>query len=91
MPVRDSSQWRHAIIEKKAINLDHGGSKHVMCAWDTCEKDGLETNKVVEQTAVNRGERTVTYIFCTERHKAYWLNSTRDLNNLPAGYKRSIM
>lgn len=91
MPVRDSTEWRHAIIEKKVINFDHGGDRHVVCAWDTCERDGVETHKVVEQTAKLRGERSVTFVFCTERHKMYWLNSTRDLNNLPPGFKRSIM
>jgi hypothetical protein len=91
MPVRGTTAWRHAIIQKKVINLDHGGSKHVMCAWDTCEKDGYENNKVVVHEGVAPNIRDITYVFCTERHKAYWLNSVRDVNNLPPGYRRSIL
>ncbi len=92
MPVRDSSAWRHAIVSRKVINLDHDGNKHVMCAWDTCEKDGTEDNKVVTHEG-NPGyeQRTITYVFCSERHRQYWLNSTVSCNNLPVGYKLSII
>jgi len=95
MPVRDSSEWRHSIIERKVINHDRGGT-HVMCAWDTCERDGFENFKVVTHngaTMANRDERNMVYVFCTERHKRYWLASIRpgNNNNLPAGWKRSIL
>ncbi len=96
MPVRGSSQWRHAVVEKKVINLDGGGwsgNGHVMCAWDTCERDGLEIHKVIKYLGKERGERTMSYVFCTERHRQYWLASIRpgNNNNLPPGYKRSIL
>jgi hypothetical protein len=92
MPVRGTTQWRHAILEKKVINLDHGGAKHVMCAWDTCEKDGLESNKCVERISAPGYElQTLTYVFCSERHRQYWIHSTVRSGELPAGYKRSIL
>ena len=91
MPVRDTTAWRHAIIQKKVINLDHAGDRKVMCAWDTCEKDGYENNKVVVHEGVAPHVRDITFVFCTERHKQYWINSIHDLNNLPAGYRRSIL
>lgn len=106
MPVRGSSAWNHAIIEKKVINRDEGGwgkvtdsgTHYVLCAWDTCERDGLENYKVrVEDSAPQyRGtpdEKYINYVFCTERHKAYWLASMRpgNNNNLPAGMKRGIL
>jgi hypothetical protein len=92
MPVRDSSEWRHARLERKVINHDRGGT-YVMCAWDTCERDGHENNKVVVQNGQARGDNTMTYVFCSERHKAYWLNNNRpgNNNNLPPGWKRSIL
>ena len=90
MPVRGTTAWRHAILQKKVINHDRGGT-HVMCAWDTCELDGYETNKVVVHEGVSGNVRDITFVFCTERHKAYWLNSVRDVNNLPPGYRRSIL
>lgn len=93
MPVRGSSQWRHAILQKKVINLDHAGNRNVMCAWDTCEHDGYESFKVVKHLSVERGERTMSYVFCTERHKQYWLASMRpgNNNNLPSGFKGTIL
>jgi hypothetical protein len=103
MPVRDTTAWRHAIIQKKVINHDRGGT-HVMCAWDTCENDGYEMHRVRVQTHADNVEeftmtpngpmpnlRYMNYVFCSERHKMYFVNSIRDMNNLPAGYKRSIL
>jgi hypothetical protein len=93
VPVRDSTAWRHAIINKKVINMDHGGAKHVMCAWDTCERDGYQNNRVRVNNGTPTEPRYMNYIFCTNRHKMYWLASMRsgNNNNLPAGYKRSII
>lgn len=91
MPVRGTTAWTHAILEKKVINLDRGGT-HVMCAWDTCENDGLESNKCVENIGAPGHERqTLTYVFCSERHRQYFIHSTVRANDLPAGYKRSII
>jgi hypothetical protein len=87
MPVRGTTRWNHAIIQKKVINHDRGGT-NVMCGWDTCELDGYENNKVVITEGINK---TTTYVFCSERHRQYWINSTRDMNNLPSGYRRSII
>lgn len=106
MPVRGSTEWRHAMVEKKVINRDEGGwgrvtesgTHYVMCAWDTCEKDGLECNKVVVEDSKPQfrgtpSEKRIHYVFCTERHKAYWIASMRsgNNNNLPPGMKRSII
>jgi hypothetical protein len=99
MPVRGTTAWAHAITMKKVINHDRGGT-HVMCAWDTCEKDGYEAYKCVELVGrepvmwhghIHYIERTITYVFCSERHKQYFLHSTIRANDLPAGYKRAIV
>lgn len=85
------SKWGHAIVEKKVINLDHGGAKHVMCAWDDCERDGVEMHK----TTVNYGSadcpQIVNHVFCSERHRQYWINSVRSYGNLPPGFRRSFI
>jgi hypothetical protein len=88
--VRGTTAWSHAIVQKKVINHDRGGT-FVMCGWDTCELPGYENNKCVVHEGVNGNVRDITYIFCTERHRQYWINSVRDCNNLPAGYARSIL
>lgn len=91
MPVRDSTEWRHAILQKKVINHDKGGT-HVMCAWDTCEKDAYESYKCVERiSAPGYPVQTLSYVFCSERHKQYFVHSTIMANMLPPGFKRSIL
>jgi hypothetical protein len=93
MPVRDTTAWKHAITDKKIINHDRGGT-HVMCAWDTCEKDAFENNKVRVNTAKpGYPPRYMNYGFCSERHRQYWLANVRpgSNNNLPPGFKRSIL
>jgi hypothetical protein len=87
MPARETTEWRHAIILKKVINLDHGGAKHVMCAWDTCERDGYENNKVVtRESAPGYPLKTISYVFCSEKHRNYFIDQARGM--LP-GYLRS--
>lgn len=87
MPVRDSTAWRHAILSKKVINLDHAGDRYVMCAWDTCEKDGYENNKVVvHENAPGYRDKTISYVFCSEKHRNYFIDQARGM--LP-GYLRS--
>lgn len=102
MPVRDSSAWRHARIQKKIINLDQGGNgrvteagtHYVICAWLDCTNDAYENNKVVIHEAKEGYEaRDITYAFCSERCKQYWLHDARGQggNNLPPGWRRSIL
>lgn len=78
-------------IEKGVINLDSFEGRHILCAWDTCEKDGVD----LHQVRVNYGKGStpylVKYVFCTERHKMYWVNSHRANGMLPPGYRRSCI
>lgn len=105
MPVRGTTAHSHAIVAKKAINMDHaanGGTvKFVMCAWDDCERDGYEIYKIVTETgnvAKGHPSRPLTYIFCSERHRQYWIHSARQAKaaergeflrhgDLPSGYR----
>lgn len=93
MTVRGTTAHRHAVIQKKVINRDSGDGRHIICAWDTCELDGYELYKIRVNTAEDGYEvRYMHYVFCSERHKQYWLANCRpgSNNNLPPGYKRSI-
>lgn len=85
------SRWNHAIAEKKVINLDHAGARHVMCAWDDCQRDGVD----LHQVRVNYGKadtpHVVKHVFCSERHKQYWINSVRGYGMLPPGFRRSVI
>lgn len=82
----------HAIVEKRVINLDHDDGKKVMCAWDTCTNDGYETNKVrVNDAAEGYAPKYIQYVFCTERHRQFWINSVHSWGRLPAGFRRSVL
>jgi hypothetical protein len=85
------SKWDHGIIEKRVINLDHAGDRHVMCAWDDCERDGFD----LHQVRINYGKaltpHVVKHVFCTERHKQFFINSHRQYGVLPPGYRRSFI
>ena len=89
--VRGTTAWRHAVTMKKVINHDRGGT-YVMCAWDTCEKDGYEAYKCVERDNANGYEpKLISYVFCSERHRQYFIHSTVRAGDLPSGFKRSIV
>jgi len=85
------SRYAHAIIDKKVINLDHDGAKHVMCAWDDCERDGVDLHQVRINYGKTATPHVVKHVFCTERHKQFFINSVRNYGNLPPGYKRSFI
>lgn len=83
MPVRGTTAWSKAIIEKKVINRDEGGdgtvtssgTHYVMCAWSDCERDATELYKVRENEGKKGYEpRYVNYAFCSEKCKQYWLD-----------------
>lgn len=96
---------QHAQLQRKVINHDRGGTK-VACAWDECDRDGFENNKVTaHEHAVSIPcwhdlAKHISYIFCTDRHKQYFLactgpmardtqarNNGRIAGMLPPGYK----
>ncbi len=70
----------------------------LLCCWQDCPKPGKNEIRVVvtegkEADTFVYGDaappNTITYIFCCETHKLYFVNSHRDLGNLPPGYKTS--
>lgn len=71
--------------------IDPSDGARLLCCWDTCEVYGTELHKVRIFEGVNpQAGNAPIYswkVFCTERHKMYYVNSVKDLNNLPAGYK----
>ena len=92
-------------IAKYVINHDRGGTR-IVCAWDECDQDGYELHKVRSHEHANGipcdspVARHISYVFCSDRHKLYWLNATGEMaresearNNgriygmLPAGFK----
>jgi len=98
----------HAMAHKKIINHDRGGT-YVMCAWDECDRDGYQLYSVRAHEHAGSIDcdsslaKHITYVFCTERHKQYWLACTgasarelaaryngRQMGMLPAGMRKMI-
>jgi hypothetical protein len=79
----------HAILHKPIINLDHGGSRHVMCAWDDCERDGYELYRVDINYGKAGTPHIVHHVFCTERHLNYFVHSHLAYGKLPKGINRA--
>jgi len=77
--------------EKVVINLDHAGDRHIMCAWDDCERDGYELYKAVVNYGKADTPRLVSHVFCCERHKQYWINSVKSYGRLPAGSRLCLL
>ncbi len=80
MAVRGTTYARH---QKKVVNLDRGG--FVCCAWDECDSDGFEVFKIRSHEHAHSVPcdsdiaKHINYVFCSERHKQYWLNATGDM------------
>ncbi len=75
---------------RKVINLDHQGDRHVMCAWDDCERDGVELHKARVNYGKPGNPHVVSYVFCSETHRLYWIHSSKRYGYLPSGDKRSF-
>ena len=82
---------QHAIIHKRVINLDHAGDRHVCCAWDDCEHDGYDLHMVRINYGTAETPHVVKHVFCTERHKQFFIHSHRQYGRLPPGYRLSII
>lgn len=77
------------ILDRENAELldDH----HLLCCWDDCEKNAVQLHEAAEDASTPGNPLIRRYFFCSERCKMYWVNSTKDLYNLPAGYKRTLL
>lgn len=75
-------------VSKSVINMSSGA--HIPCCWDDCRRDGVELHKARVRERTEHGPGVAHYVFCSERHKMFWVNSHRDNGNLPAGYRLSV-
>lgn len=76
MPVRGST---HARVQKRAINLDRGGTPVGCANIMPCDRDGYELYKIIQHEHArsipcdHELARHATFIFCSERCKQYFL------------------
>jgi hypothetical protein len=77
--------------QKYVINMDHDGDRHVACAWEDCEKDGLESFKAVVHNGTPGYPQDVSHVFCSQRHKEFWVTSSIRYGRLPEGRRSSYL
>lgn len=66
-------------VHKKVLSHDSG--EWLLCCWYDCEKQGYEIYHATEKD----GPKLVKYVFCSERHREYFLNSHRNWGNARSG------
>lgn len=75
--------------------IDHSDGARLLCCWDDCEKYGTILHKVRIYEGINPsagGAPIYSWkVFCTERHKMYYVNAPRGLNKLPPGYRLTVI
>lgn len=74
--------------------IDHQDDARLLCCWTECEKYGYDSHKAREYLGTDPhtgGPIYTWYVFCSERHKMFWVHSVKDLNNLPPGYKLAVI
>lgn len=71
-------------VHKKVLSRDTG--LWLLCCWQDCERQGYELYKCVKHEI----NQDVAFVFCSERHRQYFLNSHRDNGNLPLGEKTRL-
>lgn len=71
--------------------------KRLVCMWEQCEKPGRTEYDVIvtEHDPSDHGKNLLTpnrthFLFCSHRHKMYFVNSHKDMGNLPVGYGNVI-
>lgn len=83
-------------IMRKVINFNNPSHPKILCCWDECDRDGFELHKVRVNYGSPGSPYCTTYIFCSERHRQYWLHAPdaaktgRKVGDLPPGYRLSI-
>ncbi len=80
----------HARHHRKAVinegdHPDTGGK--ILCGWQDCDRDGYDLYKLVVDYGRPGRPYVTRYVFCSERHQAYWAWSHRSLGNLPPGLR----
>lgn len=59
--------------------------RNIPCCWSDCTRDGNDQYEVVLWEGFP--ERDFHYLFCSDRHRAYWIHSKHANGQLPIGSK----
>lgn len=73
-----------------------GETVWLRCCWDDCERQAVQLHRTFfhdhnpTRRCDDAGSKHLWYTFCSERHRAYFLNSHRSNGNLATGDKGLI-
>lgn len=79
---------RKPLIGRHVIDPSDGA--HLDCCWEDCERQGVTLHRVriYEGVHPETGGPVFSWkVFCTERHKMYYVNAPRAHQQLPAGFR----
>jgi hypothetical protein len=82
-------------VSKQVLSRDN--DRWLRCCWDDCDNQGYELHKTrfhdhPRGTACDFPDaKHLWYVFCTDRHRMFFLNSHRANGMLPAGAKLSLV
>lgn len=88
-----------APARRRILSVDkarRGESVFLLCCWSDCERDGVELHKVRfhdhnRALPCDHGlAQHVWYVFCSERHRQFFLNAHRKDGFLPTGERGLI-
>lgn len=68
--------------------VDTSDGETLACCWSDCERAGvlLHRVRIWEGASPLSGKSVYSWkVFCSERHKMFYVNAPRSLNKLPAG------
>ena len=83
------------MLHSRKVLSSHTGT-WIKCVWFECEKQGFELYKTVfheharELPCDHPRSEHINFVFCSERHRQYFMHSHRSMGNLPPGYKKSV-
>jgi hypothetical protein len=82
-------------VEKKVLSRDD--ETWLTCCWADCERPGYSSNRTYFHDH-NPGfpctapeAKHVWYVFCTERHRQFFLHSHKAMGKLPPGYAKAVV
>jgi len=76
-------------VAKKVLSMHT--DEWLTCCWDDCIKVGYDLHAIRVDYGVPGAPNVVKFVFCSDRHRAYWGNSSRGgQGSLPAGYRLSV-
>lgn len=77
-------------VVRKVIGINDNGKPDfgpaIMCSWSDCTNLGHQEHRL-ETPDTTDARYNLVYIFCSQQHKWYYLNSHKDLGQLPEGRK----